>query len=208
MSWYSILTIELSLSEGLKIIVGPIFFVFLFLVIVCSLWYAWKRTYKKWDVVEINLNFKNPLSVKIKPNHDVIRVAHQVWTELQTRKAALPFDEKNDVVLEVYDSWYILFGIIRNLIKTIPAEHIRNNKDTEELVNLLVDVLNLGLRPHLTQWQARFRVWIKANEDVNLSPQEQQKKFPKYGELTSDLKMVNEELNKFSASLYSLVHGK
>lgn len=109
---------------------------------------------------------------------------------------------------EVFDSWYALFGIIRNLIKTIPAEHIKTNKDTAELVNLLVNVLNLGLRSHLTRWQARFRAWMKVNEDANLSPQEQQKKFPEYGELTLDLKKVNEELNKFSASLYFLVHGK
>lgn len=208
MSWHSILAIELSLSEGLKIIVGPIFLVFLFLVIACSLWYAWKKKYKKWDLVEVNLDFKNPISVKIKPNHDVIRVAHQVWTELQTRKAALPFDEKNDVILEVYDSWYTLFGIIRNLIKTIPAEHIKNHEDTAKLVNLLIDVLNLGLRPHLTRWQARFRAWMNKNNNTALSPQEHQQQFPEYDELMSDLKKVNEEMSKFALSLYCLVHGK
>lgn len=208
MNWHSILSVDLSLTEGLDIFISPMFFLLAILILaVVGGCYVWNRKYNNWDLVDIGLDFKNPISVKIKPNHDTARVAHQIWTELQTRKAALPFDEENDVILEVYDSWYALFGIIRNLIKTIPAEHIRSNKDTEKLVNLLVDVLNLGLRPHLTRWQARFRAWMKNNDDPSLSPQELQKKFPEHAELVKELKEVNLELNKFSGSLYKLVHN-
>lgn len=208
MNYHLILSIELSISEGLKISLGPIFFILAFFVIIIVMsFYFWKKT-KSLDLVEINLDFKNPISFKIKPNHDTTRIAHQVWTELKTRKAAVPFDEQDDVILEIYDSWYSLFGIIRTLIKTIPAEHIKNNKDTKKLVNLLVDVLNLGLRPHLTKWQAKFRTWMKQQcENNTLSPQEKQRSFPYYDELVKDLIKVNIELNKFSNALYNLVHG-
>src|SRR5205807_2700637 len=103
-------------------------------------------------------------TVKIRPSYEDIQVAHQAWIELVTRKAALPFEERNDVIAEVYDSWYALFREMRNLTKTIPAERVRGSKDTQALVRLLVDALNHGLRPHLTKWQARFRRWYEQAE--------------------------------------------
>ncbi len=207
MSGYSILLIELSQSEGIKIIIGPLFFAFLFAIAGVVWWWGKKKIKQNWDV-DFSLDLKSPVSIKIKPNHDVVRVAHQVWTELQTRKAALPFDENDDVILEVYNSWYALFGIIRNLIKTIPAEHVKGNEDTAKLVSLLIDVLNLGLRPHLTRWQARYRAWHEKNADPAVAPQDMQKRYPEYAVLVSELKQVNQEMSKFATALYLLVRGK
>ncbi len=207
MNWNSILSINLSLSEGLKISIGPLCFLLTFLIIAVIGWYIWNRKYKNWDLINICLDFKTPISINIQPNHDTARIAHQIWTELQTRKAVLPLDEENDVILEIYNSCYTLFSITRNLIKKIPAEHISTNKNTEKLVNLMVDVLNLGIRPHLTRWQARFRTWMKHNNDPSLSPQELQKKFPEHNALIKELKKVNLELKKFSDLLYKLARG-
>ena len=37
--------------------------------------------------------------------------------ELSTRKIAIPFDIENDVIDEVYDSWYNFFSTARELLK-------------------------------------------------------------------------------------------
>ena len=47
-------------------------------------------------------------------------VAWKLYIELTTRKAALPFDENHDLIAEVYDSMYVLFGITRQLLLDLP----------------------------------------------------------------------------------------
>ena len=96
-----------------------------------------------------------------------------------TRKVGLLFEEDKDVIVEVYNSWYSLFGIIRDLLKEI--EPRKKDKDLEKLENILVKTLNYGLRPHLTNWQAKYRRWynqeIEKDTNNQLSPQEIQKKY-------------------------------
>jgi hypothetical protein len=62
----------------------------------------------KWTVVEAEISLGNIGKIKIRPNHEVIQIAHKAWTELVTRKAALPFDQEHDLIIEVYNSWYTL----------------------------------------------------------------------------------------------------
>ena len=143
--------------------------------------------------------------IKIKPNYTDSQVAYQLWVELSTRKIGLPIDFENDVIVEVYNSWYEFFGLTRELIKGIPIQLIRRDENTRQLVRIAVAVLNEGLRPHLTLWQARFRQWYKAESEEaanrRLSPQELQKKFPDYSALTKDMEKVNQRLIRYRSLL-------
>ena len=136
-------------------------------------------------------------------------MAHQIWTELVTRKAALPFDPEHDVILEVYDSWYAMFGRVRELVAEIPATLVRDEKSTQELVRIATEALNLGLRPHLTTWQARFRNWYAHQQDQlqSRAPQDVQRDYPDYESLVSDLLEVNRKMIAYSAALRRLAHG-
>lgn len=140
-----------------------------------------------------------------------IRVANRIYIELVTRKAAIPFDEDNDVVKEVYESWYTLFGIIRNEIKDVPGEFLINHEGTDKLIELTTDILNKGLRPHLTKYQARFSKWYQeqlmdqANQGKN--PQDIQKMYPDFQHLIEDLKDINQILVTYSGELKKLVKG-
>jgi hypothetical protein len=124
----------------------------------------------------------------------------------------LPFDEENDVVAEVYDSYYQLFSRLRDLTKTIAARKLRTCPDTKELVRVMVKVLNEELRPHLTRWQARFRKWYDAAEketaNVGKSPQEIQRQFPEYAKLVEDLKRVQSDVVKYGEFLRQVAQGK
>ena len=106
------------------------------------------------------------------------------------------------------DSWHTFFTVTRELVKDVPVNKFRR-KETEEIVRLSIGVLNDGLRPHLTKWQARFRRWYgKATEHsdfIDQSPQEIQQKYPKYDELQADLLAVNQRLMAYRKMMYELV---
>ena len=81
---------------------------------------------------------------------------------------------------------------------------------TSKIIDLSVEVLNEGLRPHLTKWQARFRHWYEyRTEDVaaDIDPQTLQRQFPAYEELMTDLLAVNERLIAYRKKMNELVRG-
>jgi hypothetical protein len=150
--------------------------------------------------------------VKIKPNYQDMQIAYKLWVELSTRKIGLEINLENDVIKEIYDSWYEFFRLTRELIKDIPISKIRKDESTKELVRIAIEVLNEGLRPHLTKWQARFRRWynteIEREENKNLSPQEIQKKYPEYENLTKEMIEVNHQLIEYRKILRQLAMGE
>lgn len=166
----------------------------------------------KSDLKSVVLKFGGLPEATIEVNRDTQKIAFAAYTELVTRKIALPFDEKHDVITDVYKSWYQMFTTTRELIKQVPAHHIARSHDTRELVQSLIDLLNQGLRPHLTQWQARFRHWyereIDKPESEGLSPQEIQKKFPDYEALITDIKGVNSNFQEYARQLRSLAEAR
>jgi hypothetical protein len=85
---------------------------------------------------------------------------------------------------------------------------VRGNS-TSQIIDLSVEVLNEGLRPHLTKWQARFRHWYERQMDnkSDASPQEVQKDFPAYDELIADLLEVNKRLMIYRLKMNELVRG-
>lgn len=155
----------------------------------------------------MNINIANIGSVSIEKNRDISKIAHKAWVEIMTRKVGLLFEEDKDVIVEVYNSWYALFGIIRELLKEI--EPREKDTEIEKLEDILIKTLNYGLRPHLTKWQAKFRRWyeqeIGIEENQKLSPQEIQKKYDKYDELVEDLKKTNKQMVQFAEELKKLI---
>ena len=171
---------------------------------------------KEININEIELGVGDQ-KIKLKPNYQTIQVAYKLWVELSTRKLGLPIDEENDVIIEIYDSWYSFFGIARELIKEIPANNA-TSKDTKELIILSSKILNQAVRPHLTKWQARYREWysryLNSIQNYDVSPQELQKKFKCldeencYMNLMEDLKGVNKKLINYRKLLEKIVFGE
>lgn len=145
-------------------------------------------------------------SYTIERNTSTIEIAHKIYIELITRKAAIPFDEDNDIIEEVYNSWYNLFSIIREEIKHLNGDLILSCCKTKELVKLSTDILNKGLRPHLTQHQGRFRKWIKHTERSAQAPQTIQRGYPEYETLVRGIKDVNTTLISYSNILKELIY--
>jgi hypothetical protein len=169
-------------------------------------WWFGRSTNFEIDQAEIGIGSHK---ISFKPNLRDQEIAYKIWVELSTRKIGLPIDLNEDVISEVYDSWHNFFSITRELIKDIPVSKVKN-PSTGKIITLSISVLNEGLRPHLTKWQARFRHWYdlelkEAKGDID--PQAIQAKYPKFADLKKDLESVNKGLMKYREKMKELVLG-
>jgi hypothetical protein len=170
-------------------------------------WSRLKAMFHTWKPIELEINLGHIGKVKLCPQEQERQIAHHIWTELITRKAGIPIDLDNDVITEIYDSWYALFQCVRSLVGEICAADLPGSESKRKLIDIATRTLNQGLRPHLTLWHARLRHWLKATkEDYKLTdPQTHQRDFPQYKELTTDLIRVNEEIIQYAAQLKKLI---
>lgn len=184
------------------------------IVVVIGAWYAMQQFVRgrrggrfEIDRADIGLGAG---TISLRPNVRDQQMAYAIWVELSTRKIGLPIDLDHDVIAEIYDSWHTFFSITRELIKDIPVNKVRSNS-TRKIVELSMDVLNEGLRPHLTKWQARFRHWYKQqleNANGDIDPQYIQSQYPKYQKLRDDLLEVNKRLMSYRKKMRELVLEK
>lgn len=201
--------IRLAVDANGKVIVEISPFVIFALIGLALIVIGTRQRWRGWKPVSLNIELGGIGQVELRPNLEDAQVAHRIWVELVTRKAALQIDPERDVIVEIYDSWYTLFGRVRLLLGDIPSGLIRKEESTRKLIRIATETLNKGLRPHLTEWQARFRSWYTQRSDQlkNKTPQELQKEFPEYQKLIADLKSVNKHLIQYAAELQKLVHG-
>lgn len=192
--------LSLDLESWYLLIVSINWLVLLIFIGIVLLFLKSKKLISKWlsylgkevDVDELSLGIgSNKVTLKVTRKDQ--EIAYKLWVELTTRKIGLEFDKDYDVIIEIYNSWYSFFGIARELLKEMPCEKLKHN---ENLVILTIEVLNLGLRPHLTQWQAKFRKWydIECKNHENLSPQIIQKRYSEYDLLLTDLIETNKRM--------------
>lgn len=204
--------LQLTLQQPLEVrlvlsswVTGAVLFVLLLLFIWQGIRY--RNLFQKFEIDQAEVGI-GPNKLKLLINETDRQIAYKIWVELSTRKIGLPIDLEHDVISEVYDSWHTFFTVTRELVKDVPVNKFRR-KETEQIVRMSIGVLNDGLRPHLTKWQARFRRWYgKATEHsdfVDQSPQEIQQSYPKYDELQADLLAVNQRLMAYRKMMYELV---
>jgi hypothetical protein len=186
--------------------------VVLVICIVVFLVRIWRRgaPFRDFELDEAEFGIGDQ-KVRLRPNYADRQLAYAIWVELSTRKVGLPIDLKEDVVVQVYDSWHDFFSTVRELIKGIPVSRMRRDS-TRKVVHLSIELLNEGLRPHLTRWQARFRRWydqqLQRSENDTLAPQDIQQKYEHFSELERDLLTLNKKLMAYRTKMYELVIGR
>ena len=207
--------IELTLDDSLNfqlhadsIVVGGLG-VLIAVILFSRLFGVPRRFWKTFEINEAEFGLGDQ-KIKLSPNVTDQQIAYKIWVELSTRKIGIPIDTANDVISEIYDSWFNFFSVTRELIKDVPVQKFRR-KDTEQIVRLSIEELNQGIRPHLTQWQARFRRWyenqLKQDANADVPPQDIQKKFPQFAELERDLLDVNQRLINYRQKMYEIIKG-
>ncbi len=186
------------------------FLLVLCLIILFLIYFFLLKNKFRYDLVKVDIKLGNVGTAEFRPNKNDLQIAHKIWTELVTRKAAIPIDKDHDVIEEIYNSWYTMFQKVREFISDIPADLIRNNKSTQEIVRIATQTLNKGLRPHLTRFQARFRTWSESKKDkmMEMTPQEFQQEYPEYKDLIEDLILVNGQLIQYAQELKKIIDKK
>ncbi|KFZ27473.1 MAG: hypothetical protein KQ78_00210 [Candidatus Izimaplasma bacterium HR2] len=160
-----------------------------------------KKLKKQIDINIIDFDIKG---VKIRLNKTNRQAAYKIWIELVTRKIVLEF-ENDDIIVEIYNSWYDAFLKIRESMKEIEPY-----KCNLELIDISAKVLNEGLRPHLTKYQGEFRKWYKSEivKYPDEKPQDIQKRFHKYDELVCDMLNVSKNINIYILVLEKIFKGE
>lgn len=197
---------DFSIAFELGSWVAPVVLVLALVVFVC-LWVRGRIGLGSFELDSAAIGIGDT-TANFKPNRTDRQIAYAIWVELSTRKVGLAIDPEHDVIAEVYDSWYSFFGVTRDLIKEVPAHKLKST-GTRAIVRASVQVLNEGLRPHLTQWQARYRRWYETTlkDDDFREPQLVQQDFPKYDELVKDLLEINAKLVEYRKAMYELATG-
>lgn len=209
----TIVAVTTTASGGLQLeIYWPLFL----LVTVAILGWALYRKYPLGKDTYLELTEAEFGSDGVKGTYKVNaqdqQVGYMFWVEISTRKIGLQIDEKNDVILEIYNSWYEFFKVSRELIKSIPATKIQDNESTRQLVRVTIHILNSDIRQHLTKWQAQYRRWWDSASvdpaNSALTPQQIQQKYPHYDELVADMKSVNSKLILYKLRLKKMIVGE
>ncbi|MDN5217357.1 hypothetical protein QQ020_35110 [Fulvivirgaceae bacterium BMA12] len=166
------------------------------------------------DIIPVKLTYElggAAIEYQITRNYQHVEIAHKIYIELITRKAAIKIDQQRDVIVEIYNSWYALFQTTREELKKISGELLWKNTSSASLIGLLSDILNKGLRPHLTEYQAKFRKWyqeeIDKTENIGKTPQAIQEEYPDYDQLISSMTEVNQVLIDYAEELKKIING-
>lgn len=140
---------------------------------------------------------------------DESHFASKIYIELITRKASIPIDLEKDVIEEIYNSWYKLFCVIRDELKSLPPHCLIKQNNPISAVRLSLEILNGILRPHLTEHQAKYRSWLnfakQSTKNKILAPQELQRKYKNYEFLKSEIKTTNFKLIDYTNQLYNFI---
>ena len=202
----SLLSLEISNDLSFSLTLSP-WIVILIPTAIALLWlvrYVWLLRHAAWSEIEFSAC---GVRSKFRPDYAEKQIAYEIWVELSTRKIGLPIDLENDVIIEIYDSWYSFFSIFRELIRKIPVRKL-NDKGAKFIVDVSLKILNQQLRMHLTKWQARYRKWHEAQSLTDSrDPQDVQKDFPQYKHLTDNMLLANKSLIECRKEMYRLATG-
>ena len=212
----NIINLKFDIEQGEFSLVLNCWMIIVAVVLFFAIRYIVKKIFEKGnkEVVPVKLKYSlggSEIEYKIIRNYQNIEISHRIYIELITRKAALPINESHDVIIEIYDSWYTLFQTTREELKSLSGELLLNNDISSDLIRLMTDILNKCLRPHLTEYQAKYRKWyneaLNADENKQKSPQQIQVKYEHYADLISSMKTVNQLLIEYSGKLKEIARG-
>ena len=169
--------------------------------------YVIYRHMSRFSIMQVDLSLVGAGRVRLKVSKEDRQIAYNIWVELCTRKIGLEINYDDDVISEIYDSWYSFFTISRGLIGQIPVQKI-HEKGTQFILEKSMEILNGDLRSHLTRWQARYRKWyaLRITKDIR-EPQNIQRDYPQYDLLVADMKKVNLKLIEYRKAMYKLATG-
>lgn len=123
------------------------------------------------------------------------QLIHELYVELTTRKLALEYNEEEDCMYEVLNSWFKAFTLFRENMKKC------GNPDCYSyiLYNKAMTAMRLFLEVYSYDFRAIWESLIKAESDrENMVMKKRQKVYIHYNEMVIKIKEIQQELKQIS----------
>ena len=113
------------------------------------------------QLTEIKITVPQVSELKFIVNTDARQVAWKLYIETVTRVSTQPLTDEQGLIREALTSMYGLFATTRDMLKASrPSAPVPGRRTVEHLA---VTMLNHELRPFLSKWHPRLRLFENAN---------------------------------------------
>ncbi|MDQ2949773.1 MAG: hypothetical protein M3Y27_28175 [Acidobacteriota bacterium] len=142
-------------------------------------------------VAKVSLNLPFGLGgIDWKPSDVEKKAAWNIYVELTTRIATQDLAPEAGVDRDSLRSLYALFGATRRILRAAgPGAGLSR----DSVGGIAIAVLNKGLRPFLSQWQARLTSWEQNGEDIE--------PWPEQAAFRTELQHLTGEMNTYAEVL-------
>ena len=156
-------------------------------------------------LVNVKLDLKVPgiggIQGTWEPDESEIRAAWELYVEMVTRTPLGMFSIKESPTRESLNSIYSLFETTRAILRSYGPSVARPRGGRElSFGYLAVSMLNLVLRPLLTEWHPRLQAWEGMNPDGH------EKDWPDRSKFFEALNNIRQQLDQY-AGLFAEVAG-
>ena len=123
-------------------------------------------------LVNVKLDLKLPgiggIAGTWEPDESEVRAAWELYVEMVTRTPLGGFSSRDGSLREALDSIYSLFDTTRGILRKYGPTVARPKSGRElSFGYLAVSMLNLVLRPLLTEWHPKLRSWERDNSHLD-----------------------------------------
>lgn len=130
--------------------------------------------------------------------------AWQLYVELVTRVAIQDLHPQYGLMREIMNSLYSFFEITRKILKDCGPEIVDG---PHSLGPVAIEILNKGLRPFLTEWHTRLKVYEETRPS-GMSQYEHERSWEYYKEMREALKQTQDGLRKYADVLAQIAGAK
>ena len=133
-------------------------------------------------LVNVKLDLKLPgiggIAGTWEPDESEVRAAWELYVEMATRTPLGGFSSQEGSLREALDSIYSLFETTRGILRKYGPTVARPKRERElSFGYLAVSMLNLVLRPLLTEWHPKLRSWERDNAHLDENEWERRSDF-------------------------------
>ena len=148
-------------------------------------------------LVNVKLDLKLPgiggVAGTWEPDESEVSAAWELYVEMVTRTPLGGFSSQEGSLREALNSIYSLFGTTRGILRKYGPGEARPKSGRElSFGYLAVSMLNLVLRPLLTEWHPKLRRWERDN------PQLDEREWEERNDFLNVLNEVSEQLRQYA----------
>ena len=89
---------KIYLDENYNLVIQTSLWLVGVIVLLFLIYFFWLKNKLRYNLVKVNIKLGNVGTAEFRPNKSDLQIAHKIWTELVTRKAAIPIDKEHDVI--------------------------------------------------------------------------------------------------------------